>query len=118
MNADFQEENMPKEAIPRGLIIHVHDEGWMDENGMKIRIEKVWPKRPGGILKKPALLELDQFRAHITETTKKRFKEEKTHLAIIPGGLTSQLQPSDVSINKPFKVFMRRLEQMDGCPKS
>jgi hypothetical protein len=28
-------------------------------------------------------------------------------LAIIPGGLTSQLQPSDVSINEPFKVSMR-----------
>ena len=50
---------------------------------------------------------LDQFRAHITEATKKRFKEEKTHLAIIPGGLTSQLKPLDVSTNKPFKVFMR-----------
>ena len=82
---------MPEKAIPRGVIVHVYDKGWMDENGMKIRIEKVWPKRPGGILKKPALLELDQFRAHITEAIKKRFKEEKTHLAIIPGGLTSQL---------------------------
>ena len=45
---------------------------------MKIRIEKVWSKRPGGLLEKPALLLLDQFRAHITEATKKRFKEEKT----------------------------------------
>ena len=79
----------------------------MDENDMKVRIEKVWSKRPGGPLKKPALLQLDQFRAHITEAAKKRFKEEKTHLAVISGGLTSQLQPLDVSINKPFKVFMR-----------
>lgn len=54
-----------------------------------------------------ALLMLDQFRAHISKTTKKCFKEVKTHLAVIPGGLTSQLQPLDVSINKPFKVFMR-----------
>ena len=30
----------------------------------------------------------------------------KTHLTVIPGGLTSQLQPLDVSVNKPFKVFM------------
>lgn len=74
---------------------------------MRLWIEKVWSKRPGGLLKKPSLLVLDQFRAHITGTTKKNFKEVKTHLAVIPGGLTSQLQSLDVSINKPFKVFMR-----------
>jgi len=28
------------------------------------------------------------------------------HLAVIPGGLTSQLQPLDVSVNKPLKGFM------------
>ena len=77
---------MPNEAISRGVIVRVHDKGWMDENGMKIRMEKVWSRRPGGLLKKPALLVLDQFRAHITEATEKRFKEEKTHLAIILGG--------------------------------
>ncbi|KAJ7329609.1 hypothetical protein JRQ81_015783 [Phrynocephalus forsythii] len=37
---------------------------------------------------------------------KKCFKEAKTHLAVIPEGLTSQLQPLNVSINKLFKVFM------------
>ena len=67
----------------------------------------MWSRRPGGLLEKPALLVLDQLRAHTTEATKKGFKEEKTHLAIISGWLTSQLQPLDVSINKPFKVFMR-----------
>jgi len=28
------------------------------------------------------------------------------HLTVIPGGLTSQLQPLDVSVNKLFKGFM------------
>ncbi|VEL37503.1 unnamed protein product [Protopolystoma xenopodis] len=31
----------------------------------------------------------------------------KTKLAVIPGGLTCQLQPLDVSINKAFKVALR-----------
>ena len=71
-------KNMPNEAVPRGVIVCVHDKGWMDENSMKIRIEKVWSRCPGEILKKTALLVLDQFRAPIPEATKKRFKEEKT----------------------------------------
>ncbi|CAJ0949590.1 unnamed protein product [Ranitomeya imitator] len=82
----FKRKTMPKETIPKGVIVHVHDKGWMDENGMKIWIEKVWSKRPGELLKKTALLVLDQFRAHITEATKRRFKEEKTHIAVIPWG--------------------------------
>jgi len=48
----------------------------------------------------------DQFKAHITESTKRLATKLKTHLAVIPGGLTSHLQLLDVSVNKPFKGFM------------
>jgi len=48
----------------------------------------------------------DQFKAHVTESTKSLATKLKTLLAAIPGGLTSQLQPLDVSVNKPFKGFM------------
>jgi len=57
-------------------------------------------------LKKPSLLVCDQFKAHVTESTKSLATKLKTHLAVIPGGLTSQLQPLDISVNKPFKGFM------------
>ena len=66
----------------------------------------MWFKRPGGVLKKPSLLVCDQFKAHVTDSTKRLATKLKTHLAVIPGGLTSQLQPLDVPVNKPFKGFM------------
>ena len=58
------------------------------------------------VLKKPSLLVCDQFKAHVTESTKRLATKLKTHLAVIPGGLTSHLQPLDVSVNTPFKGFM------------
>jgi len=48
----------------------------------------------------------DQFKTHVTESTKRLATKLKTHLAVIPGGLTSQLRPLDVSVDKPFKGFM------------
>jgi len=81
-------------------------DGWMDGEGIKLWLEKVWSKRPGGLLKKPSLLVCDQFKAHVTESRKRFATKLKTHLAVIPGGLTSQLQPLDVSGNKLFKGFM------------
>jgi len=73
---------------------------------MKLWLGKVLSKRPGGLLKKPSLLVCDQFKAHVTESTKRLATNLKTHLAVIPGGLTIQLQTLDVSVNKPFKGFM------------
>ena len=51
-----------------------------------------------------SLLVLDSFSAHIVNTVKRRFCEKNTDIAVIPGGLTSCLQPLDVSINKSFKA--------------
>jgi hypothetical protein len=34
--------------------VNIHAQGWIDENGMKLWLEKVWSKHPRG-LKKPVL---------------------------------------------------------------
>ena len=60
-----------------------------------------------GMLKKPALIVWDQFRAHRTNPVIQKMAQLKTKVAVIPGGLTSQMQPLDVSLNKPFKAFIR-----------
>jgi len=102
----FKRKTLPKDVIPHGICVHVHSKGWMDGEGMKLWLEKVWSKHPGGLLKEASLLVCDQFKAQVTESTKRLATKLKTHLAVIPGGLTSQFQPLDISVNKPFKGFM------------
>ena len=62
------------------------------------------------------MLVWDIFRAHKTEDVKKAAKKLKT-LAVIPGGLTSVLQPLDVCLNKPFKDRLHDVVRTDvfGC---
>ena len=57
---------------------------------------------------------LDAFEAHKTEQVKRSLKSENTDLAVIPGGLTSVLQPLDVCLNKPFKDRVRQRWMADG----
>ena len=65
---------------------------------MKIWIKKVWPARIGGLSRQRSLLVFDSFEAHKTEQVKQSLKSD---LSVIPGGLTSVLQPLDVCLNKP-----------------
>jgi len=66
----FKRKTLPKDVIPRGIYVHVHSKGWMYGEGMKLWLEKVWSKLPGGLLKKPFLLVCDQFKAQVTESKK------------------------------------------------
>ncbi|CAM4565531.1 unnamed protein product [Caretta caretta] len=49
------------------------------------------------------------FRAHKMDEVKNVAKNMKTTLAVIPGGLTSVLQPLDVYLNKPFKDRLHKI---------
>ena len=105
----FKRKRIPKgEKIPAGVLVHCHPKGWMDEDGILLWLEKVWNNRPGALMQKKALLVWDQFCAHKTEKVKDAPKRKNTFQAMIPGGLTSVLQPLDVVLNKPFKDRLRQ----------
>ena len=99
----FKRKTKPKITFPPGVLVHFHEKGWMDEGGVKLWIEKIWNRQPGGMRNERSLLIWDMFRSHITANSKTRLARNNTDIAVIPGGLTSVLQPLDVSLNKPFK---------------
>ena len=67
---------------------------------MELWLKKVWSKRPGGLLKKTIFISVRSVQGTCNRINKKLATKLKTHLAVIPGGLTSQLQPLDISVNK------------------
>ena len=104
----FKRKTMPRLNFPKGIVVQVHPNGWFDDRITKDWLNRVWVRRPGAGLNR-SLLVLDAFRCHKTQEVKTILKtEHKTDIAIIPGGMTSMLQPLDVSINKPMKVALRQ----------
>ena len=100
----FKRKTMPKENLPDGVVVHCHNKGWMDRDGMAVWGEKVWRPRPVSFFDRTSLLIFDSFSAHIDEGVRNTFKtEHKTTTAVIPGGLTKKLQPLDISVNRSFK---------------
>jgi len=68
----------------------------------------VWSRRPGAFLVQLSMLVLGAFKGHVTDSMKDQLHKMKTELVVIPGGMTSVLQPMDISINKPFKDRLRQ----------
>ena len=104
----FKRKTLPKEKFPAGVIIKANPKGWMDEEMMSDWLREVYVKRPDRFFhKSPSLLIYDSMRAHLTDVVKAKVKKTNSELCVIPGGLTKELQPLDIGINRPFKAKLR-----------
>jgi hypothetical protein len=63
----------------------------------------VWECRPGVSSQPWSMLAINAFPGHLSNRIRNRIRTKNTNLVIMPSGVTSQLQPFDVSINKPVK---------------
>ena len=99
-------KKVPKGNFPQNSVITVADGGTMTSQLMETWVNKVWKRRPGAIFRTPTLLTMDAHRAH-TAVIEPLRKDNNTCVISIPGGMTSLLQPCDVSWNKPMKDAVR-----------
>ena len=93
--------------FPLGIVVHHHHKGWMDVDGIKLWIQKVWRSQPGGMVGTRSLLVWDLFQVHLIDPVKQALHRNSTESTVIPGGLTSVVQLLDVCLNKPFKDRLR-----------
>ncbi|XP_046880826.1 uncharacterized protein LOC124470774 [Hypomesus transpacificus] len=103
----FKRVTMPREKFPPGCFVMCNKEGRVNKEVMSEWLKVCWRKRPGSIFNPEGLLIMDSRAEHKTEKIKKTIKEQRSQLAIIPGGLTCKLQPLDVGVNHAFKVYVR-----------
>jgi hypothetical protein len=90
------------------VIVRAQEKGWMTEELVLEWLKIVWSRRPGAFLNQLSMLVLDVFKGHVTDSMKFQLQKMKPEVVVIPGEMTSVLQPMDVSIHKPFKVRLRQ----------
>ena len=101
----LKRKTLPKsEAFPKDVVGRAQEKEWMTEELMLEWLKTVWGRRPRAFLNQPSMLVLDAFKGHLYDSVKNQLCKMKTELVVIPGEMTSVLQPVDVSINEPFKV--------------
>uniref|UniRef100_A0A8C3UMK4 HTH CENPB-type domain-containing protein n=1 Tax=Catharus ustulatus TaxID=91951 RepID=A0A8C3UMK4_CATUS len=105
----FKRKTFPKEKFPNGIVVAVNTKGWMHEDVMKTWLKEVYARAPQRFFKVPGLLVLDSMCAHKTDSVKALVEQMNSKLTVIPGGLTKELQPLDISVICSFKAKLRVL---------
>lgn len=102
----FKGKRQLKLTHPDSVVVRVQEKAWMNE---ALMLEWVDICLRAYTDRRPSILVLDSFRAHITDDVTGAMKKHSVVPAVIPGGCTSLLQPLDVSINKPMKDHAKQL---------
>ncbi len=87
-----------------GAHVRVQKKGYIDEGLCLDWIRHCFP-----IDGRRRLLVWDSCTVHLTDRVKSALKHWKVDSVVIPGGMTSILQPLDVAVNRPFKHNARNL---------
>ncbi|KAF4804657.1 pogo transposable element with KRAB domain-like protein [Turdus rufiventris] len=101
----FKRKTLPKDKFPKGIVVAVNPKGWINEHVMRTWLTEVYAHRPDVFFHPlPVPLIFDSIRAHKTESVKAVVKKMNSELAVIPGGLTKEVQPLNISIIRSFKA--------------
>ncbi|KAF4805546.1 pogo transposable element with KRAB domain-like protein [Turdus rufiventris] len=112
----FKRKTFSKDKFPDGIVVAVNPKGWMDEEVMKTWLTTVYARSGERFfnLKVPGLLIFDSMCAHKKDSMKALVKKMNSELAVIPGGLTKELQPLDISVIHSFKVKLHDIESAEA----
>ena len=55
----------------------------------------------------PGVIVMDNFKGQVTEKVSSLLEKCHLHVCLLPANTTNLLQPTDISVNKPTKSFLK-----------
>ena len=112
------EENLKKLPMVQNgeVFVACNENAWSTTHIMKKWLNKVWIPYVNKINPEDGqgLMIIDSAPSHIKPSLLEYINKKKQKYVLIPPGMTRVLQPLDVSINGPFKRYMKNL-YIDEC---
>ena len=106
---------LPKVASPKDWYLCYTENHWLNEETMMAYLQNILLPYVTKTRKHlrladthPCLVIFDQFKAQTTQKFLKALDDSNILVAEVPANCTDQLQPLDLSVNKPIKSFMKR----------
>ena len=102
----------PKVVFPESWHVTFTQNHWANEKTTidylnMILLPYIEEKRKALSVTAPALVIFDRFKGQCTEAVLSLLEKNNILIAVVPGNCTDQLQPLDISVNKPAKEFLR-----------
>ena len=114
----LSDDFLQKLNAPPNIEVMSAPKAWWSRKFDDLYVSNLFPK-----VQEETVLLRDCFAVHLMEEIVNRLEALNVHQIVIPPGMTGELQPLDVGINKPFKDYVReeyrkwRLENMSFTAK-
>lgn len=94
-------QSIQNEIHSKDIVIQYNEKGTMTVETFEIWLANCWPTNHSGSPK--CLLIMDWIRVHINSKVRNNCEQAGAIMAVIPQGLSSKLQPLELSVNTPFR---------------
>ena len=88
--------------MPSNVEVKSAPKAWWSRKFADESVTKLFPQ-----VQEETILLRDCFSVHLMEEIVARLESLNEHQVLIPPGMTGELQPLDVGVNKPFKDYVR-----------
>ena len=98
----LSESFIEKLKVPSNIEVMSAPKAWWSSKFDDDLVTKLFP-----LWQEETIFLRDSFSVHLMEKIVTRLESLNVHQIIIPAGMTGELQPLDVGINKPFKDYVK-----------